>query len=269
MLAGLERSFFVKPNRLKRMSDRLAGNLFHFLYYHSPDTYQRNTFLGYRVMQCPMDLYLYQELIHRVRPSFVLETGIGGGGSLLNFATLLDLIGAPEGALVVGVDIRLSDEARTLRHRRIRMVEGSSTDLETLEQVRRLLPRTGGLVVLDSDHAKEHVLQELSLYRSFVDVGGYLVVEDTNINGHPVKPLWGAGPNEAVKYFLARNPEFRPDDELWRRNKFSFHRWLRRVQDDREVLAFQEGKWYDSAPGSGGPSGLSGSGLHEGRLGLQ
>jgi cephalosporin hydroxylase len=210
----------------------LVINLFHLIYYNNKKGWPNNTFLGYPVMQCPFDIYLYQELVAKLKPPFIIQTGVFRGGSVLYLATLLDLIGANHSAIVIGVDISLTPEARSLSHPRIRLIEGSSISAQTIESIRKIIPASKGFVSLDSDHSYKHVLEEMKIYRDFVEVGSYLVVEDTSINGHPVARDWGDGPFEAVEDFLKEDDCFIRDDDLWRRNLLSFHRygWLKRVR---------------------------------------
>ena len=223
-------SRFVRAARARDWAgSRLVINAFHRLWYDSPDAWAGNRFLGHSIAQCPFDLQLYQELLWELRPPAIVQTGVDAGGSLLYFASMLDLVGVPAIAPVIGVDIRLTPEAHAVTHPRVHLIEGDATADRTLASVRTILGDRPAMVVLDSDHRRDHVRRELDCYAGFVPVGGSLVVEDTNINGHPVYPSFGPGPLEAVRDFRRAHPQF-IEDTRWRRVRFSFHQhgWLTR-----------------------------------------
>lgn len=179
---------------------------FHHLYYESElfrGTWWATKWMGVPVWKCPFDLWVYQELVHELRPDVIVETGTAWGGSALFFASLCDIIKHGE---VISIDIR---PRGTPSHARLRYLRGSSVDPVIVARVQRMTAGTQAvLAFLDSDHRCAHVLEELRLYSPLVGVGSYVVVEDTNINGHPVKPEFGPGPMEAVERFLANEKDF-------------------------------------------------------------
>ena len=188
------------------MAEPGVTDAFHRLYYDTAvwkDTY----WLGVPTQKCPLDLWIYQELLHEQRPDLIVETGTAHGGSALYMACVCDQLGRGE---VVTVDI-YPIEGRP-RHDRVTYVTGSSTAPEVTAEVERLAEgRDRVLVILDSDHARDHVLEELRIYGGLVSPGSYLVVEDTNVNGHPVFREHGPGPMEALDVFLAETDEFEID----------------------------------------------------------
>jgi cephalosporin hydroxylase len=190
-------------------------NNFHRLYYFAPGRTWRNTYwFGVPVQKCPLDLWIYQEILQEIRPSLIIETGTHRGGSALFLAGMCDLIGSGR---ILTIDIEVMEPRR--EHPRITYLEGSSTAPEILEQVRsHIEPDDSVLVILDSDHSLHHVSRELNSYSELVTPGSYLLVEDTNLNGHPIaSPLPQPGPMEVVEAFLRTNESFVPDRE---REKF-------------------------------------------------
>lgn len=182
------------------------------------------TWLGRPVIQYPQDLLALQELLFRIRPRLVIETGIAHGGSLIFHASLLELLGDDGRVLGIDIDIRAHNrsalDAHPLRPR-IDLLEGSSIDAGIAEQVHaRAAGRSPVLVVLDSMHTEAHVLAELRLYSPLVAVGSYVVVLDTIIEDlpddlYPDRP-WSRGnnPKTAVHAFLGENKRFEIDHEI-------------------------------------------------------
>ena len=200
-LTKLSRSFF-----LKTCEHRYSYNF---------------SWLGRPVIQYPQDLIALQEVIWSVKPDLIVETGIAHGGSLIFYASLLELIGGP--AKVVGVDndIRTPNRAAIEAHplaARIIMVQGSSVDDATARGVFEIArEKQRVLVILDSNHTHAHVLRELELYSSLVRAGSYLIVFDTAIERMPADAFpnrpWGPGnnPHTAVQEFLSHNDRFAVD----------------------------------------------------------
>ena len=184
------------------------------------------SWLGRPIIQYPQDIVAMQEIIWRVQPDLIIETGIAHGGSLIFSAAMLELnaaCGGPADAEVLGIDIdirahnRRAIEAHPMS-RRIEMIEGSSIASEVVEQVRR---RAAGcksvLICLDSNHTHAHVLDELRAYAPLVTIGSYCVVFDTVVEDlpmdmYPDRP-WGPGnnPKSAVHEFLKGNSSFEID----------------------------------------------------------
>lgn len=175
---------------------------FHQLYYSSL-VWLHTTWLGAPVQKFVSDLIIYQELIVRHRPELIIETGTYKGGSALFIASICDLINHGQ---VITIDIH-SDPDRPV-HPRIAYLCGNSTDAHIIEIVRQQARGRATMVILDSCHERDHVLAELEAYAPLVTMGQYLIVEDTNLNGRPVRPDFGPGPAEAVREFLTRHPEF-------------------------------------------------------------
>lgn len=177
------------------------------------------TWLGFPIIQMPEDLLLMQELIHKVRPDVLIETGTAHGGSAIFYASLFELLGKGR-VISIDVEIRkynsLAIQSDPMS-KRIQLVESGSTEPATLEKVRSLVrPSETVMVCLDSKHTCDHVLDELRLYAPFVTPNSYLVVFDGVMelltDAPRGNPEWATdNPQQAVRQFLAETPEFVED----------------------------------------------------------
>lgn len=181
------------------------------------------SWMGRPIIQYPQDMLAMQELIWSLQPDLIIETGIAHGGSLIYYASLLELIGKGE-VLGIDIDIRKHNREEIEKHpmfKRIKMIEGSSIAEDTVEKVKKAAAgKQQILVCLDSNHTHDHVLREMELYAPFVTKDSYLVVFDTVVEHLPDDYLpgraWSRGnnPMTAVWEFLEKNPGFAVDTEM-------------------------------------------------------
>jgi cephalosporin hydroxylase len=182
------------------------------------------SWLGRPIIQLPTDIVALQEIIWSVRPDLIIETGVAHGGSLIFSASMLELLGADGMVVGVDIDIRAHNRAEIKKHpmsKRIKLLQGSSTSAEIIDQVRQeAKDRERIMVMLDSNHTHQHVERELELYSPLVTKGSYLVVLDTVIeqmdeDAFPDRP-WGPGDNPltAVHQFLGKNDRFEIDRDI-------------------------------------------------------
>lgn len=204
------------------------------------------TWMGRPIIQIPEDMIRAQEVIWRVRPDVIVETGVAHGGSLVYYASLCKTIGRGR---LIGVDVEIRPHNRKAIEAHelfplVTLVEGDSTDPEVVARVRSLV-RSGetALVILDSNHDKDHVRKELEAYHSLVTVGSYLVATDgSRKDFHDVprgKPHWSHDhPEAAAAEFASAHSEFVVEQPPWPFNESELTEnvthwpgaWLRRVK---------------------------------------
>jgi cephalosporin hydroxylase len=209
---------------------------FNLKYYHN------FSWFGSPILQLPEDLVRLQEVVYRLRPSVIVETGVFWGGSLLFHATLCQALG---NGRVIGIDREIAPGLReTLRGHilgsRISLIEGDSVSPATVAQVSRMIgPADTVLVILDSGHTKEHVACELACYAPLVTVDSYIIAADGGIMRETAGTLRGEAswawdnPHEAAVEFAAGHPEFRLEQPPW----------LFRDGDLTENVSYWEGGW--------------------------
>jgi cephalosporin hydroxylase len=190
------------------------------------DNFADVTWLGEPIWQNVLDLWAIQEAISELRPQIIVETGTNRAGSAMFYAHLLDLLGSGR---VVTVDVERLHERS---HPRIEFLIGSSLDADVVRRVTELCGATEGpvMVILDSDHSRDHVAAELEIYAGFVSSGSLMLVQDGVIDELPVFAADRPGPLPAIHEFLHRHPEFKVDERLNHRFVVSHHPdgWLRR-----------------------------------------
>ena len=182
------------------------------------------SWMGRPIIQYPQDMIAMQEIIWDIKPDLIIEAGIAHGGSLIYYASLLELIGNGE-VLGIDIDIREHNRKEIENHKmfkRIKMISGSSIDETTIEEVKKYAESKKKILVsLDSNHTHDHVLKELELYSPLVSPGSYIVVFDTIVEDLPEgyfsqsRP-WGIGnnPKTAVQEFLQKNRQFVIDEMI-------------------------------------------------------
>lgn len=190
------------------------------------------TWLGLPVIQMPEDLIKTQEVIFKVKPDIIIETGVAWGGSLLFYASILKSLGHGK---VIGIDLTIPSHNREAIINSpcsefIDLIEGSSIDNGTYERVLRLIPEDSKvMLILDSNHTHNHVIAELELWSNLVSRESYIVVCDTIVEfidspSDRIRP-WGKGDNPltALNKFLENNSRFTMENEMNDKSLISFH----------------------------------------------
>ena len=180
--------------------------------------------MGRPIIQFPQDMIAMQEIIWDVQPDLIIETGIAHGGSLIYYASLLEMMGSDGYVLGIDIDIRAHNREAIEAHpmfKRIQMIEGSSVSDDVAAAVaEHAKDKKSVLVVLDSNHTHEHVLEELKIYAQHVTHDSYIVVFDTLLEDMPDDLVqdrsWGKGnnPKTAVRAFLAGTDAFEIDKDI-------------------------------------------------------
>jgi cephalosporin hydroxylase len=210
----------------KVLYDRV-GDLYLGTVVRHTDNFADVTWLGNPIWQNVLDLWTLQEAIAEIRPGVILETGTNRGGSAMFYANLMDLL--DNGGRVVTIDI---ERMHDLEHPRIDFLIGNSVSDEMLDQIKAAVDRAEGpvMVVLDSDHRREHVAAELEAYGPLVTSGSLMLAQDGIVDAHRLFSAGRPGPGPAIADFLARHDEFYVDELRDRRFLATHHPrgWLRR-----------------------------------------
>ncbi len=181
------------------------------------------SWFGLPIIKFPNDILVMQEVIWKVKPDVIVETGIARGGSLIFFASLIKLIKKNGFVVGIDIDIRKKNKLAIKKHflsKSIKLLQGSSTSVEILKKLKKILYNQKVLVILDSMHTEEHVLKELEIYSKIVSKKSYLIVQDTFVEFFPKNHFknrpWDKGNNPltAVIKFLKKNKNYSIDKTI-------------------------------------------------------
>lgn len=233
---GKKEADLYTPEGLELINEIWTRAGFHHRMMYEP------TWLGIPIIQFPGDIVMLQELVWKVRPELIIETGVAHGGTSILFASILELIGSGK-VLAIDIEIRKHNRLAVQSHpmsKRIELIEGSSIDPDVVEQAARASRGVKTLVVLDSNHSYEHVKEEIRQYAKCVSLDSYLVVMDgiqqllaTAPTG---KKEWQQdNPLRAIEEFVAENSHTWEVDTWFERVGPTCvpMGYLRRLKDDK------------------------------------
>ncbi len=221
-LFNLEKKLNIENQGKDPQINALAKNL---IVEMNKNQYSYNfSWMGRPIIAYPQDMIAMQEIIWEVKPDLIIETGVAHGGSIVYYASILEMIGGDGIVLGIDIDIRKHNKELIEAHsmmKRIKLIEGSSVSDEVFQEVKEVVAQKKRvLVCLDSNHTHDHVLNELKLYAPMVSVGSYCVVFDTIVEDLPADYIWnrpwgvGNNPKTAVLEYLKTHPEFEIDKSI-------------------------------------------------------
>ncbi len=182
------------------------------LRYRRSGILEKTRWLGVPSLQIPTDNWMMQEIIAQLKPDYIIETGTLHGGTTLFYAMVLQQVNEQGRVLTIDIGPQVEEASKfNVFRERVEVIQGSSVSPEVVKKITERVQGKTVLVTLDSDHSKEHVLRELTLYSPLVPVGSYIVVQDTNLHAHPLWLGFGDEPYQAVREFLKHHPNFKID----------------------------------------------------------
>ncbi|HDM08894.1 MAG TPA: cephalosporin hydroxylase [Desulfobacteraceae bacterium] len=207
-VAGMLRE---RPLRRAEYDERFSMSLRQWLIMHQKEiVFDKMTWMGTKIWKNPFDIWIYQEILHEIKPDVVIEIGSAYGGSTRYLADLLDLLG---NGMVVSIDIDRSKYH--LEHKRVIALTGNSSDPGIISRVEEICSGKKTMIIQDGGHSKAQVLSDLENYSRFVSLNSYFIVEDGIVDlFYPEDGLGFSeqGPLAAIEEFVSRHPEFQVDE---------------------------------------------------------